>query len=98
MTVDALMVMADDRKETLSAAQRHDDPLSVRRVALHDPVLLIGESTRLEQDRVRYPDLAEVVHHATVVQHAALVGPVAEGRAEVTRVESHAFGVVDRVS
>ena len=86
LTVDSLVVMADDPSRSPSTRHVGEDALSDRRVLLHLAALLERERAGLFEESRRKADLPDVVDEATEVRLVAhLVG------------ESHALGDVARV-
>ena len=80
--VPALVVVADDRHGAVQAPELADDPRALVRMALHELVLLVGETAGLAEDGVRDGELADVVEEARVAEHGQPVGRKAELRAE----------------
>ena len=68
LSVDALVVMADDRGDLRVLVDVRKDALPDRRVFLHLSALLEGERTRLFEQSGRKADLPDVVHEAAEVR------------------------------
>ena len=71
--VEALVVRLNDRHEVRERLDGGQDRCPERRVGLHDHPLLGGERSRLVEDRVGDPDLADVVQERRELHPADLI-------------------------
>src|SRR5439155_5272848 len=79
-------------------SQRETDALAFDRVLAHRAELSRGERTRLQEYRVRYRDLAEVVEDASVIEELAVLVRETLSRTHRFRVPADALGVMDRMA
>ena len=70
--VEALVVVLDRRHGVAEEAEPVDDPRALLRVVLHERPLQPGERRRLEEDRVRDRELADVVEERRVTEQVEL--------------------------
>ena len=66
--VEALVVVPDRGHRLVEEPEPLDDPRALLGVALHDHPLVVGQRRRLEQDRVRDRELADVVEERRVAE------------------------------
>jgi len=71
-SVEPLVVMADRRHGVAQEAEAVDDRRTFGGVARHDRPLVVGEACRLQEDRVRDPELADVVEEGCVAEQLQL--------------------------
>ena len=95
--VEALVVMADRRHGVAEEAEAVDDARALVGVALHQRPLLLREARRLEQDRVRDRELADVVEERRVAEQVELGLREAELAADRQRELLHAARVAGGV-
>ncbi len=66
------MVVADRRNRVLEEAEAVDDARALVRVALHERPLVRGQARRLQEDRIRDRQLADVVEERGVAEEVEL--------------------------
>ena len=88
--VEALVVVADRRHRVLEEAEAVDDARALLGVALHQRPLLARQARRLEEDRVRDRELADVVEERRVAEQVELRLREAELAADRERELLHA--------
>ncbi len=62
------------------------NPVADLRVFLHVDPLFLGQLSRLEQDRVGDPDLADIVQHGTAADHVELRGVHSHFARQIERI------------
>src|SRR2546427_1955454 len=72
-SIDALVVVANDRKVVSDAPQRKADPFAFGGMLTHPRELLLVQRSGLEEDRVGDGDLAEIVQDPAFVEQVVVL-------------------------
>jgi hypothetical protein len=98
MAVDPLVVVADDRRDFRVVVHAGEDPLSNRRVVLHQPSLSQGQGASFLQEAGREPDFPDVVDKARQVHEILLKVGQPHPLGDFSRVSSNRCRVTRRVT
>ena len=97
LAVVVFVMGAHDRHEVAERLDRVDDRRTEDRMRAHDHPLVLGQGGGLIQDRVGYPDLADVVKERAELHSADLIGREIHLLGDAPRERGNAGGVAPRV-